>query len=342
MRILGMVTVASALAALLGAHPAVAAETPSAAADGQAAPAQVPERARAIEPILDQPGILTERGHWIFEPSLQYANSTNTRVALLGVTYIPSLLVGVIDIRSISRDSLIAALTARYGLTHRLELETKVPYIYRQDKTTGRAFNAPSSNDQVFETEGNGVGDVEVALRYQLSPGVQSPIYIAGLRVKTRTGTDPFEVGVDPATGLETELPTGSGFWGVQPSVTMIHISDPAVFSTTVSYLWHLERNVGGTFGEVDPGDVLGFNFGMGLGLNERASFSIGYEHNIVGKTTQNGAPLANSTTQHLGSLLFGVAYRVSPRTNINFSVAAGLTEAAPDVQVTLRVPMRF
>lgn len=336
MRTFGIVMTAGALIGLLGAQ-GVRAE-PAGAASTEPAPA----RPRIVEPILDQPGILTERRHWIFEPSLQYVNSANTRVALLGVTYIPSLLVGVIDIRSISRDSLIAALTARYGLTHRLELETKVPYVYRQDKTTARAFNAPSSNDQVFETEGNGVGDVEVALRYQLSRGVQSPIYIAGLRVKTRTGTDPFEVGVDPATRLETELPTGSGFWGVQPSLTLIHISDPAVFSTTVSYLWHIERNVGGSFGDVDPGDMLGFNLGMGLGLNERASFSIGYEHNIVGKTTQNGASLANSTTQHLGSLLFGVGYRVSARSHINFSVAAGLTEAAPDAQVTLRVPIRY
>ena len=32
------------------------------------------------------------------------------------------------------------------------------------------------------------------------------------------------------------------------------------------------------------PGGIFGFNFGMGLGLNEKSSFSIGYDHASVGR----------------------------------------------------------
>jgi hypothetical protein len=146
-------------------------------------------------------------------------------------------------------------------------------------------------------------------------------------------------VTIDPATGLQTELPTGSGFWGIQASLTTIYPSDPAVLYGGVSYLYNIGREVGASFGSVNPGDAMGFNFGMGFALNERISLSIGYDHSAIGKTKQNGAALLNSVLTHVGSLVLGYSFRLSDRTNLNLSLGAGLTEAAPDVQLTLRIP---
>jgi hypothetical protein len=304
-------------------------------------PGESPDaRLAEIPALVELRGVLTPRNSLVIEPSLQYAHSTNNRVALVGVTVIPALTIGLIDIRSVQRDTLIAALSARYGVTNRFELEARLPYVWRKDTTVTRPLATPSTGESVFDASGNDIGDVEFAARYQLNRGgLNQPYYVANLRVKTRTGQDPFEVGIDPATNLQTTLPTGSGFIGVQPSLTAIFPSDPAVFFGSLSYLWNVKRDVGGGFGTIDPGDAVGFNFGMGLALNEKASFSLAYDHNIVLKTKQNGDFLPTSTRIQLGTLLFGVSYRTSPRTNLNLSVGVGVTAESPDLQLTLRLP---
>ncbi|MDO8447760.1 MAG: acetate kinase, partial [Rhodoferax sp.] len=94
--------------------------------------------------------------------------------------------------------------------------------------------------------------------------------------------------------------------------------------------------------GSIKPGDVLGFNFGMGLALNEKSSFSIGYDHSSVGRTENNGQVVPGSVRTQLGTLLLGYSYRLSPKTTLNVSVGAGLTRDTPDVSLTVRLPMNF
>ncbi|MGH8729779.1 MAG: transporter [Burkholderiales bacterium] len=303
---------------------------------GQAPESRPPE----IAPIFDEPGVLTPRGQLVLEPSLQYSHSSDNRVALVGFTIIPAITIGLIDVRSVNRDTFIAALTARYGVTNMLEVEGKLPYVYRDDSTLARPLATPTVADSAFDSDGSGIGDIELAARYQFNVGGPNrPYYIGTLRFKARTGEDPFEVDIDPTTNLQRELPTGTGFYGLQPGLTAIFPSDPAVFFGGVSYLWNIERDVGGGFGDVDPGDAVGVNFGMGLALNEKASFSIGYEHSTFTKDEQNGRTVQQAQTRQVGTLLLGYSYRVTEKTNFNLILGAGLTDEAPDVQVTVRVP---
>jgi hypothetical protein len=94
--------------------------------------------------------------------------------------------------------------------------------------------------------------------------------------------------------------------------------------------------------GEFDPGDGFNLNFGMGLSINDRASFSVGYDHSRFAKNKRNGEPVQNSQAQHVGSLLFGLAYRIGPRTSFNLTLGIGATPAAPDVQLGIRFPTVF
>ncbi len=201
-----------------------------------------------------------------------------------------------------------------------------------------------------------------MAARYQLNDGgVDKPFFIGGLRFKSRTGKDPFEVVTDcsprcvgtnvTGTGLPQELPTGSGFYSLQPSLTVLFPSDPAVFFGSVSYLHNFKRTdisrkvlAGGEelLGTIEPGDVFGFNFGMGLALNEKSSFSIGYDHSSVGRTRQNGETVAGSVRTQLATLLLGYSYRLNENTSLSVSVGAGLTRDTPDVSLTVRLPMTF
>jgi len=324
---------------------------------GQAPVATVPE----VAPIFEQPGVLTPRGTLVLEPSYQYSYSSSNRVALVGYTVIPALLIGLVDVREIKRNTSTATLTTRYGMSNRLEFEARLPWVYRTDSTVSREVFTGTAVENVFATSGKGIGDVELAARYQLNDGgPDQPYYIASLRFKTRTGKDPFEVVTDcvtrclgntSGTGLPLELPTGSGFYALQPGMTWLYPSDPAVFFGSLSYLFNFKRdNVmrrvqGGAeenLGSMDAGDILGFNFGIGLALNEKTSFSVGYDHNSVGRTRQNGAPLPGSVRTQLGTLLFGLTYRFSNKRTLSVAVGAGLTRDTPDIALTVRYPFTF
>lgn len=289
--------------------------------------------------LFQDRGILTRRGELVLEPSLEFAHSSVQRVALEGFTFVPAITIGHIDIRRVRRDAVITALAVRYGLTRRLEVEAEVPYVWRQDSVTARPLDVTASRDETHEVSGWGLGDLEMSGRYQLNRGTGGwPYLVANLRVKTATGTSPFHVPTHPRTGLQEELPTGSGFWGVQPSLTAVLPSDPAVLYGNLSYLWNQRRQVSG-FGEIDPGNALGLSLGLGLGLNDKLSVSFGYQHSVVGRTELDGAAIEGSDTYHLGALLVGVTYRRRPDRSVTLSVALGVTEDSPDVRVVLRTP---
>lgn len=318
-----------------------------------------------VAPLFEQPGILTPLGKFVVEPSFQYGYSSSNRVSLIGYTVIPAILIGLIDVREVKRNTVTAAVTGRYGVTNRFELEARVPYVYRSDATVSREIFTGSSADGVFDASGRALGDMELAARYQLNEGgADKPFYVATLRFKSRTGRDPFQVVTDcitrcvgnttdtdvGRTGLPRDLPTGSGFYSLQPGVTWLWPSDPAVFFGSVTYLHNFKRNdvsraiVNGSefLGTVAPGDIFGFNFGMGLALNEKSSFSIGYDHNAVGRTKLNGATVAGSVRSQLGTLLVGYSFRINPKTSLSLSVGAGLTRDTPDVTLTMRLPITF
>ena len=345
------------------AAPAGGPASAPAARTGPAAVGRAPEsRTPEVAPIFEQPGVLTPRGKYVFEPAIQYGYSSSNRVALVGYTVIPALLIGLVDVREVKRNTTTASVTLRRGLSNRFEVEAKLPYVYRSDATVSREVFTGTAVERAFETSGHHLGDVELAARYQLNDGgVDKPFFIGGLRFKSRTGKDPFEVTTDctrrcvgenvTGSGLPLELPTGSGFYSLQPSLTWLFPSDPAVFFGSFSYLHNFKRSnvqrtvLGGEkepLGEVDPGGVFGFNFGMGLALNDKASFSIGYDHNSVDRTRQDGRTVPGSVRTQLGTLLIGYSYRLNDKKTFSVAVGAGLTRDTPDVTLMLRVPMSY
>ena len=91
--------------------------------------------------------------------------------------------------------------------------------------------------------------------------------------------------------------------------------------------------------GEVEPGNVFGVNFGMGLALNERASFSLGVDVSSIGRTKINGAVAPSSVRTQLASLVLGYSHRLREQRTINLAVGAGLTRDTPDFTLTMRMP---
>ena len=286
-------------------------------------------------------GVLTKKGKLILEPSIEYSYNSNNRVFLDAFTFLPALAVGLIDLREIKRHSTIASLTARYGMSDRLELEFKLPYAYRSDSQRSRPISIGVGDDEIFNASGNGIGDLEFAARYQLNNGNDGwPIFIGNLTVTIPTGTSPFEVEYvqsTPGAMFPTELPTGSGYISIQPSVTALYPTDPGVFFGNLSYSYNAETDE--NVGKVNPGDTLGMSFGLGFSLNERSSFSLGYSHKHVFESKIDDVNVEGSVLD-IGQLSIGYSLKLSQERNINLSLGIGTTEDAQDVRLSLRVPI--
>jgi hypothetical protein len=335
---------------------------------GEAPAQQRPE----IAIIPDQGGVLTHRGQMVIEPSIQYTHTSQDRFFFQGFEVIDTVLIGLIEATRADRNTVEAAVGARIGVTDRLELEARVPYIYRNDQITSQVLSTPGAGTVQSSASGNDIGDVEVAAHYDFTNLIFDAPYsvytVANLKVKTDTGESPFDVPLD-INGNPTRLSTGSGFWAVQPSLTAIFPSDPVVFFGSVGYTINIAEDINKThtitpacadptnpgscptpitttIGEVDPGDSINASVGVGLSLNERASLSFGFSFDYVMETRQKVSGDVNGTLKsdplYVGEFLMGASYQVSDMVGLNLNFEVGATEAAPDFQAMVRVPIRF
>jgi hypothetical protein len=352
-----------AAAAQAQAAPAAAAQAagergPSSATEAAAAMRREEQRILSTDPTLARVGgVLTPRGALAVEPTIEYGYGESTQATVNGFSIVPGITFGTVDIRQNTQRATVASVTLRYGVTDRFEINTRIPYVFRNDTIeTGPAD--VNASPILISPRGSGIGDIEFGASYQINAGQNDwPIFIANLRVKSTTGRSPFEVPIytinDPQggfiRGLERELPTGTGFWSVEPGVTVAWASDPAVFFGGLRYIWNIADTVdlqnpsGGapTRARLDPGDGIGMNFGVGFAMNERTSISLGYEHVFVMRSSQEGRGIPGSSAD-IGTFNFGLAYRVSDSISVNLGVGIGVTDTAPDARVILRVPVRF
>src|SRR5699024_8718036 len=125
-------------------------------------------------------------------------------------------------VEDVDQDILTSALTARLGVTDRFELEAKVPYVYRSSTRNITVPVASGGSGTAVERQmsGSGLGDIELAMHYQLNGGDTGPFFVGNLRFKSTTGKGPFEVERN-ALGVALEPSLGSGFYSVTPSLTV-------------------------------------------------------------------------------------------------------------------------
>jgi len=306
-------------------------------------------RAPVVKAAKDVGGVLTEKGTLVIEPQLQMSTSQTNAFTFQGVEILDTFLVGVIEAQDNDRDFISPALRLSYGLTNRLEVSLKIPYVYRSDKLRATIPQIEGEEGEPIRLEsdldGNGLGDIEASMSYQLNRGLNGwPYFLSNLRYKSTTGEGPFDVSRN-SSGIETELATGSGFHAIEPSFTMLYPTDPAVFFANVGYLFNLSDDVDKNFGEqrvgkVDPGDATRISFGMGLSLNPRASFTIGYKHDFIQETrTEINGTNFSSSRLDVGALLLGYNFTVKKDMQANLNLELGVTADAPDVTMTLRLP---
>lgn len=327
--------------------------TPAAAPQGPVGEAPPEEtQVSTVEALPEGQNALLGAGRLVIEPSFEFSQSSGNRLVFRGAVIESAINIGLFEANDTARDTMVGALAVRYAVTDRLEIEGRVPYIYRHDRVTTTA-QGTTATTQMYELDGSGIGDVELSARYQLTRGRNGgPIFIAGARVKSNTGLGPFETERD-ANGVATELATGSGFWAVQGSLSVAYPTDPAVLFANLSYMYNIGEDIDQSFGpvtvgHVDPGDSIGFGFGFGFAVNPRFSYSLGYTHSYVLESeteltdANNVMVTQQSSAFHVGSMQLGLSFRTSERQTVSASVDFGVTEDAPDVRVAFRAPFRW
>lgn len=313
--------------------------------------------------VLDNTSsVVTPRGRLIAEAQVDYARADRSRAVFRGVELAEVVLIGVFDINESRQDILTGSMGLRYGIADRLELGARLPLVYRSESSIVAPVPGSTNNDEARTIEnsinGFGVGDLEVTARYQLIDGRNgAPYVIANLQGVFPTGEGPFEVPRDEL-GRARKVATGAGFYSVSPSVTAILPSDPVVLFGTLGYNFNLARSIDAVIPpvritRVDPGDAITASAGIGISFNQRTTVNLGYAHNWAFGTRTTSALLDPtpawpdtrdivSRELQLGRLLFGVTYRISDRTSLNWAVEVGATEDAPDLRTILRVPFAF
>lgn len=296
--------------------------------------------------LLEVGAILLPKGTLQLQPGFEYSYISSSRVAISGLTILNAIIIGLIEVDSLRRDILTGSLTARYGLLDRLQLDVRIPYVYRKDE---EILGVGTADVRERTTSNNGLGDIDASLLWQALIG-RGAVPDAILRVEGTfpTGEDPFEIPLEPVRAGERRLTrpaTGTGFYGVGPGLTLVWRSDPVVFSTGIKYTFNLPRNVGatvgGNYGEIDPGDTLEWVVGLTLSVSERVAINLSFVDRIVGNTTQNEVEVRGSSFND-GRLVLGTSIGLSSDITLLVSAAIGLTTASPDFQFTVSLPIAF
>ena len=331
----------------------------SASRPAQSLPSRVgPEsdRIRRIEEVIPvrSGGVLLPRGRLQLEPQMSFATSSVNRVEIMGYTILPALTLGVIDVTRRETTSLSGIMTARYGLTDRIEVDALIPTMASWSRFRLSPTNTDANRGSNISASGYGFGDLRIGARYQINRGDRStPIFVGGLSARFPTGKSPYEVERHSADQqfLEKELPTGSGFYALSPTISFVYPNEPGVLFGNFRYTWNIPGVIDETqpgsspeqdFGKIDPGDVIGAGMGLGLSINDRLSVSLSYDHAYVLKTKQNGSYVNGSIPLQIGSFGAGITWRRNQRSSYSFFLGVGVTDDAPDVSLGIRIPTSY
>ncbi|TKB95669.1 MAG: hypothetical protein E8D41_00490 [Nitrospira sp.] len=321
-------------------------------ASPQAAPIGAePERPKSQKPIdqllLQRGAILLPPGWLQVEPSFDYLKFSTDRLNINGLSLFEAIVIGEIRADKVTREVATAAINLRYGLMNRLQIEARIPYVYRHDR---ELLAVGTQNEAERNVDNQALGDVEGSLVWQAYLGSDSsPAVLLRLRGRSRTGKDPFTIPVEqiPVQGAQgqvrsqlTDVPTGNGYWSVAPGFTMVWRTDPVVLFAGANYSINLERTIGG-LGRLEPGD----NWDIFLGLNFAVSEKLGINMTAVDSnfatTRVNGVKQPN-TAFNSGVLSIGTSIVLSSTRTLLISVGKGLTEESPDFQFSISLPLTF
>jgi hypothetical protein len=338
---------------------------PAAPAAGESAPISGPstEEQQARQVVETAPtlstvgGVLTPQGQIVIDPSFEYDYWSQNQFGVNGFQIIPGITFGNVIATRFEQNISTAALTGRWGVTDRLELNAKVPLVYNAGSTNDLIASGANATLFSVSATGAGLGDIQFGASYQVNSGENGwPIFVGNFLFKTITGVSPFDVPTitvfDPdgqfLAGTPKKLATGTGFYSLQPSVTVLLPTAPGVLFANLQFLHNLARtqNIKDRQGvsipvNLQPGEAPAITFGIGFALNDRAALTLSYQQTHVFTAYANGQEIKGSPYS-FGTFNFALGYQISQSTRLNVSVGIGAGPNTPAAKVLFELPYKF
>jgi hypothetical protein len=300
-------------------------------------------------------GVLTPKGEIVIDPSIEYDYWAQNQLGVNGFQIIPGITFGNVIATRFEQNITTAAVTVRGGVTDRLELNAKIPYVYNAGSTNDLIPSGANAQLRSVSANGASLGDIQFGASYQFNSGESGwPIFVGNFLFKTVTGISPFEVPIitsqsDPLAGTPRELATGTGFYALTPSLTVLLPTAPGVLFANLQTQHNLARTqpvqnpAGGPATPVNlqPGEAPAITFGIGFALNDRAALTLSYQQTHVFTAYENGRAITGSPYSY-GTFNFGLGYQISQSTRLNLSVGIGAGPNTPAAKVFLELPYRF
>jgi hypothetical protein len=217
-------------------------------------------------------------------------------------------------------------LTLRIGLLDRIEGFVSMPISYSQQELS---FADSSTKKDKF-----GIGDATAGLNFDIYRESASwPEIITNLRVRAPTGDQPQEGG----------LSLGSGHWAGAVGVQFIKTSDPVVLFWGFQYTHEFAARhfFNDRDHDVQPGETIGYNFGLGFAVNENVSLSAQVSGSYQWETQSDGTTVSGSSTEPV-SLRAALTYRISKNSYMEPSVTIGFNNDTPNFVIGLSATRRF
>ena len=304
-------------------------------------------------------GVLTPKGQIVIDPSFEYDYWSQNQLGVNGFQIIPGITFGNIFVNRVEQNISTAAATLRYGITDSWEVNAKLPYVYNTGSTATLIPTGPNAQLLTVSANGSGIGDVQLGTSYQINSGENGwPIFVGNFLLKTATGTSPFDVPIltqdqQPAgpflAGTPTKLATGTGFYALEPSLTVLMPTAPGVLFANLLFIHNIGRtqNIQSAQGgpatpvKLQPGEAPAITFGIGFSLNDRAAMTFSYQQEHVFTAFANGQAIRGSPYS-FGNFNFGLGYQLSQSTRVNLSVGIGVGPNSPVAKILLEVPYKF
>lgn len=316
----------------------------------------------SVEALLQEEHALFNR-RLTLEAGITYSHSDRKQLILNGFLALDAIFLGNIALEGVESDIFRYDLSARYGLTNRLNLNLNIPFIHRiTNYQKGGAGGTSAIVGETTVTRDPALGDASLGMSYQLiKEGSDIPDIVWNLSLTGPSGEHPYGVTTvehptsDPSVVLEVpkELPTGSGVWTATTGFSFVRTLDPAIIFANIAYSYTRPESFDDIQvveeeqpGEIDLGDTWQYGVGIAFAFNDRLSMNISYSQALtsISKTRNEGEdwvaiPGSRSNSATLG---VGATYAMTKHLAMVTSVGSGLTADAPDLTFSIKFPYMF
>lgn len=317
--------------------------------------------------VTDSTSAVYQEQHALFgenftlETALSYSHYDRRQLVLNGFLALDAILLGNINVDDVSADILTLDFTGRWGITPRFQVDLQVPFLARSTtyQTTGSDSNQQSTTVEKTVSMPPRLGDVSFGGYYQVAPETESrPDIVWSLRAKAPTGTNPYGIEnetVDPDGNLTVpkKLPSGNGVWTLSSGLSFIKTTDPLILFGNLTYFHNLEEEFddisaaeGATPGRIRLGNAFQYGIGTAIAFNRKTSMSFSVSHRLgrASETKVEGGSWEKVVGSDVNSatLNLGLTRAWSNKTSLVYALGIGLTDDAPDFQLSVKVPHGF